>query len=514
MNFSSNSDKQYSDFNFWVFDYYCERNYKGEPGCLAIDEYDYNESGFRGVFFPEIYEGNWSKLFGKENNHNIPLFFGLIGLQCLAAIAVENNHIRDEFKVISGIKNLQSVDQYFSEPFANHTIQDEFWVRVKNYLKDYLEIDIEIPKPKKRKDRFIQYPKSQVVLNRDDLKEYKPFLDNLHEKLHYEPISLSDFKKEILGINRPFLRKNNRNQERTDIQEKIRLRQVFNYYNSDSWISDELAKRIYERESNHSYTLIFDGDNGNIIITDGLNNSCSPLSVLERRNNKYCFFQKHDVFSDEFTLVKNLEYNRDYIILYEKDKFRNWASGIEICYDNSLKIGFKYIFYENPESIDPYEFAKHFDLKHKPIQLVGLRIGGRNVFMENLGPKIVDKDYTVYLNGRRIEYKPNNCEPGEYRVRVNREGIDYSDIRFRIIDTYFYNYKYDDIERRVLGSRLDSLKLCNIGNRMVGIKYVCDDKSDNNQLNLNDWIKANTDQQSKNNKNRFLNLIRKNKNGD
>ncbi|GGC42147.1 hypothetical protein GCM10011386_37880 [Parapedobacter defluvii] len=51
----SQISKEYSDFNFWVFDYYCERNYIGESGCLAIDEYDYIESGFNGVFFPEIY---------------------------------------------------------------------------------------------------------------------------------------------------------------------------------------------------------------------------------------------------------------------------------------------------------------------------------------------------------------------------------------------------------------------------------------------------------------------------
>lgn len=506
--------KEYSDFNFWVFDYCCERNYRGEPGCLAIDEYDYNESGFKGVFFPEIYEGNWSKLFGTENNHNIPLFFGLIGLQCLAAIAVENNQIREEFRVISGIKKLQNVDQYFSEPFANHTIQDEFWVRVKNYLKDNLKIYIEIPKPKTRKDRYIQYPKSQVVLNRDDLKEYKPLLENLHEKLRDEPISLSGFEKELRRVNRPFFRKNNKNQERTDTQEKIRLRQIFNYYNSDSWISDELAKRLYDRKSTNSYTLILDGNGDNIIIVDGLNNKCVPLTVLERHNNKYCFFQKHDVFSDEFILVKHLEYNREYIILYRKlYMFRDWASGTEIPCDESLPIGFRYISYKKSESIEPREFEKYF-VKHKPIQLVGLRIGRNNVFLENVGPTIIaDEGYSVYLSGKRIDYNPKNCKPGEYRVRVKRDGVDYSDIRFRIIDIHFDDFQEGDIEEGVLGSRLDSLELCNTGNRMVGVKYICDDSFDNHQLNLNDWIKANTDQQPKKNKNRFLNLITKYQDG-
>lgn len=506
---------EYSKFNFWVFDYYCERNYRGGTGCLAIDEYDYNESGFKGVFFPEIYEGNWSKLFETENNYNIPLFFGLIGLQCLAAIAVENNQVREEFRVISGIEKLQNVDRYFSESFANHTIQDEFWVRVKNYLKDNLQIDIEIPKPKTRKDRYIQYPKSQVVLNRNDLKEYKPFLENLHEKLRDEPISLSDFEKELREVKRPFFRKNNRSQERTDTQEKIWLRQIFNYYNSDSWISDELAKRIYDRKSTNSYTLIFDGNGDDIIIIDDLNNKCTPLAVLGKYNNKYCFFQKHDIFSDEYILVKHLEYNREYIILYRNlNIFRKWTSGTEIHYDESLSVGFRYISYKESERIDPQQFEKYFGVEHKPIKIVGLRIGRKNVFLENVGPIIDYENYAVYLSGRRIDYNPNKCKSGEYRVRVKRGGVDYSDIRFRIIDIHFDDFKEGDIDEGVWGNRLGSLELCNTGNRVLGLKYICDDSFENHQLNLKNWIKANIDQQSKKNENRFLNLIQKNRNGD
>jgi len=510
----SQISKEYSDFNVWVFDYYCERNYRGESGCLAIDEYDYIESGFNGVFFPEIYEGNWSKLLGIDSKHNIPLFFGLIGLQCIAATMVEESRIRDKFLEISGVPDVIQLNSFFSEDVSGGSIQDVIWRKLKVTL-EAKRILIELPtKQWEGPYRYIRYPKSQVVLNRDDLKEYKPLLENLHEKLRDESISLSDFEKELRRVNRPFSRKNNKSQERTDTQEKIRLRQIFNYYNSYSWINDELAKRIYDRNSTDSYTLILDGNSDGIIINDGLNNKCSPLTVLERNNNKYCFFQKHDVVSDEFILVKHLKYNREYIILYRKlYMFRDWVSGTEIPCNESLPIGFRYISYKESESIEPHEFKKYF-VKHKPIQLVGLRIGRKNVFLENVGPKIIaDEGYSVYLSGKRIDYNPQNCKLGEYRVRVKRDGVDYSDIRFRIIDIQFDDFQEGDIEEGVLGRRLDSLELCNTGNRMVGVKYICDDSFGNHQLNLNDWIKANTDQQPKKNKNRFLNLITKYQDG-
>lgn len=510
---SGQISKEYSDFNFWVFDYYCERNYRDGPGCLAIDEYDYNESGFNAVFFPEVYKGNWLKLLGIDSRHNIPLFFGLIGLQCVAATMVEESRIRDKFLEISGVPDVIQLNSFFSEDVSGEPVQDVIWRKLKAVL-EVRGILIELRrKQRKGPYRYIRYPKSQVVLNRDDLKEYKPFFESLHEKVNGNPMSFSDFEKELYKMKQSFVRVNNRNLVRTEIKEKIRLRQIFNHYNSESWISDELKKRIYERNT-QSYTLILDNDN--VFVLDARNKECSPLTVLERSNNKYCFFQKHEVFSDEFILVKHLEYNREYIILYRNlYMFRDWSSGMEIPYDESLPIGFRYVSYKESESIEPRDFATYFDVKHKPIQLGGLRIGRKNVFLENVGPIIADEGYSVYLSGKRIDYNPKNCKRGEYRVRVKRDGVDFSDLRFRIIDIHFDDLKEGDIDEGVLGSRLDSLELCDAGNRMVGIKYISDDSFDDYRLNLNDWIKANTDQQQpKKNKNRFLNLIRKNRNGD
>ena len=503
--------KEYSEFNLWVFRYYCDRNSRGDDGCLAIDEFDYKDSGFEGEFFREINQGNWSKLLRKDTNYNIPLFFGLIGLQCLAATMVEERRIRDTFLEISGIQDVLQWDAFCKELVSGEPVQDIIWKSLKSYLEREEKIHVELPeKQRSGPHRYINYPKSQVVLNRDDLKEFKSFLNNLHKRKQGQAISLSDFQHEVDGITYSFRRKNNKNQELlSNTERKIRLRQIFNYYNSDSWMSDELKKRTYDRIYQASYTLI--RENGNITILDSQNNICSPRNVLEtsRYNNKYCFFRRDDVFSNEFALVDYLEYNWEYIILYRKMVvFSNWTLGEEVpCHDDE-QLGFRLICYGESGPVQPKFFLDYFR-KSEVIRLVGLRIGRKNHFLENVGPQIeTSEHYTVYKDNQRIEdYDPNNCSHGYYQVKCPN----YSDVRFRVIRFSLDVFNDDICREECFGYRLDNLELSDFGHRMVGIKYINDDSFNDGQLNINDWVRANTGQMVKKNKRgRFINLIEKN----
>lgn len=501
--------QEYSEFNLWVFRYYRDRNSRGDDGCLAIDEFDYKYSRFSGKFFPEITQGNWSKLLRIDSSYNIPLFFGLIGLQCIAATMAEERQIRDAFLEISGIRDVLQWDAFCKEMVAGEPVQDRIWKSLKDYLEREEKIYLKLPeKQKSGPHRYIRYPKQQVVLNRDDLKQFKPFLDDLHEKQQGQSISLADFRREVDRITHSFRRKNNRNQELlSSTERKIRLRQIFNYYNSDSWMSDELKKRTYDGISQASYTLI--RENGNITILDSQNNTCSPRNVLRTsgHNGKYCFFRRDDVFPNEFTLVDYLEYNWEYIILYRKMVvFSNWRLGEEIPYHDDGQLGFRLICYGESGLVQPKFFLDYFR-KSEVIRLVGLRIGRKNHFLENVGPQIeTSEHYTVYKDNQRIEdYDPNNCSHGYYRVKCPN----YSDVRFRII-RFSLDIFNDDIRREeTLGYRLDNLKLSDLSHRMAGIKYINDDSFSDGQLHVNDWIRANTGQMVKNKRNRFINLIEK-----
>src|SRR5690606_33786126 len=141
--------QEYSEFNLWVFRYYRDRNSRGDDGCLAIDEFDYKYSRFSGKFFPEITQGNWSKLLRIDSSYNIPLFFGLIGLQCIAATMAEERQIRDAFLEISGIRDVLQWDAFCKEMVAGEPVQDRIWKSLKDYLEREEKIYLKLPEKQK-----------------------------------------------------------------------------------------------------------------------------------------------------------------------------------------------------------------------------------------------------------------------------------------------------------------------------------------------------------------------------
>src|SRR5690606_6525841 len=109
-------------------------------------------------------------------------------------------------------------------------------------------IIIKIPDVKNFKGRYVQYPLKQVVLNREDLKEYYDFYKKVDST--FEVISINEFKKffhnEIMKCT--FKRNNNlvADNNRTQTEIYIKLKQIFDFYCSENWreISAQIAKVV------------------------------------------------------------------------------------------------------------------------------------------------------------------------------------------------------------------------------------------------------------------------------
>src|SRR5690606_7684542 len=127
---------------------------------------------------------DWSKLLAVDKRRDIPLCFGLIGLQCLAATMAEEDGIWEKFRLLTNISDDTRLNVCLKEKVSplDRNVLDVIWERVKSYLKKR-DLHIELPKERDGPHRYVRYPKSQVVLNRDDLKEYKPFFESLRESL-------------------------------------------------------------------------------------------------------------------------------------------------------------------------------------------------------------------------------------------------------------------------------------------------------------------------------------------
>lgn len=474
----------YTDFNFWVFNYYKDHNVRGEVGCLAIDEYDYRVSSFKGIYFKEINQDSWLNLLKLDVKHKIPLYFGLIGLQCLATTVVDDNIIREAFKEIAGIQNLKFADNSFKENFNKTTIQDELWIRAKSYLEEKYCIFIEIPQPRAFKDRYLQYPKSQVLLNKNDLTEYIPVFEKINEK--FEVISIEFLTQEIKKFNLTFHTKNNKNDELVPSRQQIKYQQVFNYYNSDDWQNDLYRKKVYKKLTNslnNSYIYL---ENEVIQLFNSDDLEITPLELLSVYGD-FCFFKEHSIFEDEFERTDYLEWDETYIILYKKSfSYGKTISGKVILQEDYF--GFNIIFFKENEPVEPYIFNQYFQLVNEKISLEGIRIGRRNIFLQNLGPKIIcANSYSVYYENLLIDYSRDLCIVGNYRIK--RAG--YSDIKFEIVHYCIFNIENKDLESSH-GWRVDNFSFDNKGTRLIGAKFIEDKSISKQELTINRWVTANS----------------------
>src|SRR5690606_29514442 len=99
---------------------------------------------------------------------------------------------------------------------------------------------------------YVQFPKSQVILNREDLKEYKPLFRQLEEESPM--ISFMDFKKYLLRGMPVYMKQikrfNNRRKNLIDLEKAIRDNQIFNFYCSD-WedtYDKEVVKKLRKQQ--------------------------------------------------------------------------------------------------------------------------------------------------------------------------------------------------------------------------------------------------------------------------
>lgn len=504
-------NKSYNHFNHWVWKRYIDRNVPNEQGTLCFDEHDWKESGYDDVYFPCVVEKDWSYFLKRDPNYNnIPLYFGLIALQCLAASCIENNIIVEKFLNISGIDSVSEFQKKCKELTSYkgeiYSVQETIWLEAKEYFLTNNKIEIIIPDPKYFTGRYVQYPKSQVILNKDDLKEYITLLFvDLASKYGENSLSIGLFSQYLHNIDGTFKRDRNKKILPTTIQERIKLLQIFNYYNSREWtveLQNEGKKLIDEK----SLMIVYDAARSSVQFRNGLWEERTGINVLykEVKGKNFILFEQHEIYEDEFFRINEVEGNDRLYIVFGWKKLIDVIKGGNSIGSTNQTYAFRLI---SGRELLANSFLRIERQKYNNFKIQGFRINKRNEFLPNVGPEIISPDshYNVYYKQELVSYNPYSCEPGKYVIRK----AGYTDIHFtiRAPSVHFINTNVNTL----LGIRLDNLQLDSISTRLVGLKFIDESVSKGSELTINNWMKvANKSShiRKKNSKNSFLNLVR------
>lgn len=487
----------YQVFNKWVYNYYRTTTLKNGFCSFAIDEYEIEifkkKYSLDNLYFREIRLVPWSKLLEQYDYDGlkIPAYFGLIALQCLGASAMETSekiyvsNFSKRFCNVTGVKK-KELAGFFSELFAGEYVQELIWNRAKNYLAKNFDFHLIIPSNTEGPGRYIQFPKSQVVLNKEDLKEIaeKVLINlNLEKAIPEEEFNRTFYTR---FLTQSFNSKNNKSKDDITTRD-IFLKQVFNYYNSGEWNSLANKKETSKRNRKTTYFIEF-----------GLEDSIHFYENTTEVYQVYEIFKGGGVHIFE-RIAGSVEFEQSSLFSLNTELVLISSSHLEVetkINHNHSGLNIVRCLFSNKDDVPNYLRNRIRDIKDEvPVYLKGVRLGHTWNYIQNFGPEIIGENYSVlytdfdYPKDQVMleNYNSLECQPGLYNVRI----AGYTSLRFVVLNQRSA-ITVDEFDN---GLRLNSFTIDTDGILLKGLR-VCGYSGDtiNKEMNINQWAKACTGQ--------------------
>jgi hypothetical protein len=437
----------YTDFNRKVLAFYIERA-KTSFCSFSLDQGEFEllvDPGQVASF--EILKNDWTSLIQKTTD--IPLYFGLIALQCFAATQMEDgDNVTDSayiyrFSKLVGLN--VSLQQLFKSPIGDEAIQEKIWHDAKLFLKKQYGLRLEIPNHRFYKGRYVQYPLSQLLLKTEDLKDFTPFF--FEHFLPNEDIPLDFFQAKLQDW---LPRVNSRRAERLlndPIKRNRCYEQLFNYF--QSWTGEVFSQKKLSPLKPKN-------------LPKPTNNHKEKLILVVNHAQYNFFFKKNNVSFDKvFNLTECHYFHRGLILFnpspnydsdFENSRFLYLNSTTYLLVDRQYKSKEyhfldknasnkcqlspgKTLFLYSTSSITNTHPLRDYFYRVNPVFLKGgIKLDRTNLFLSGFGP-IIDysEKFMVLFENRPIEYNPKTALPGDYKVRVTH----FRDIPFSIVNVSF-----------------------------------------------------------------------------
>jgi len=488
----------YSKFNKWVFNYYINNCIPYQLNSLSIPSSEIEEFAIENEIkldhFKEINCQSWSYLLKEKEG--IPQYFGLIALQCLAAFKMQNQNglsaanFKVRFADLIGVINANELNSFFAEDYdIEFKVQEKIWLSAQEFFKNK-SIKITLPEIARYAGRFIQFPKSQIVLNHEDLKEYHSFFASINAQ--FDSISFENFKKcylnKISNFRNYFRRENNikNDNQWSEIERKIKLKQIFDFYCSEDWMIKN--NNLSSKNSVTEQTYIIKFSPHELLLYDQYHNKLEDLNSLIRKKI-FMIFKENKNYPNEYESVHSISLNDNNIFLI----YNSPANSNEI---RVLKNVFSMIPYENIEhNFLIFRIANSDNLPNflinklnndYPVELKGYKVSGEKKYFVNHPPTIYsnkDSIYQIYYNKKRINKDEMN-RVGKYTIKMNG----YSNYNFELVELPILDYPINDKTKSLEFYSLD-YKDEELGT-ISGLLLKYKDNVKTETLTINNWIKT------------------------
>ena len=377
------------------------------------------------------------------------MYFGVIALQCLAASEMEKddqnnaNAYQIRLKSILNIENDYELQLLFKGNSIK-PIQEELWYEAKRYLKEEYNLNLEIPERKEHAGRYVQYPKSQSLLNSEDLKYFtvffleefqiKEFIDFFYfeNRFNSRLSSLNLSKRTLILLADPLKR-------------KLCIHQVFNYYcNWDGEVFDFdisrktiLKTQIGSPDKYHKLFLLFEQGLPVFYINDKMIAENHIFTLIEyfkfHRNKNMIIFKESEYYPNEYENSRFIYMDTPCYILIDMIKRSYELESLENNNIGKIEIGDTYVLFKLKlsDNLRRSFLAEYINEPH-PIKLSGgIRLNRKFEYLQGYGPTIFSNyEYVIIFESKKYEYSPEKSSIGLYKIRVDN----YPDVEFTIIN--------------------------------------------------------------------------------
>jgi len=401
--------------------------------------------------FPEL-RNAWNELLKTEES--LPQYFGLLAIQCLAGTLMEadDDGTHRDYNVrlsqLLGISDKYCLQPlYIGDNLAN-PIQEQIWLSATEFLRLGFGLTVHIPAPTLNAGRFIQFPKSQALLTKEDMKRCSGFF--YAHFLRGETVHYSFFKQKFLSnLSEIQLSPRARGILHDSDRGENAIRQLFNHFNrwdgkvwqtpsKPSLVKKQSAPKVVEafeglmlvfESNNPAFFLLANSRNVHEKVISWNRNACFAFPDSFR---EISFFQASSLYKEEFhasrffvpgetryVLVDGTSKGREYRFLLENSR-NEWQLGDQV-----------YLFEPTPVEDNIPILRPYVESPASARLWGGINSGKDNSYVAHFGPEIITAgDYLVICDGRQVGSYNSDLSPGSYVVRSSEN----RDLKFDVVD--------------------------------------------------------------------------------
>lgn len=386
-------------------------------------------------FFLDLHK-NWESLL--ENIDGLPQFFGLIGLQCYAAHRMESdNHYtaadyKSRLSEVLGVAKEQLQTLFAAADRFEQPVQERIWEAMRVFVDEEFGQQLDLPKPTTYAHRYTQFPKSQSLLNTEDLRHFTLFFYQTFEE--NEEVAYTYFKERLTQtINITKTRHSVRVMEDPDKTERC-YRQIYQFFNTwDGEVFDPEQQKVIRKANSlqgdfhrqlflrfeEGEPIFLAGDKMQILQAISANDFFARAQRI-RRQRGLLFLTLDEYYPEEYEAARYFFGDQACYVLLDKQQSSVEKQFLENRSNTKIDVSERLRLYRyDPTSAHPPIFFKKYMRPYRHIFFSGgIRVNRSREYLAGFGPMInSDSAFRVLYKNRKVAYAPATAELGMYVIR-------------------------------------------------------------------------------------------------